>query len=67
VYQINSIFMEDEDLKIAAHYSLPNVNIYPNNKWGDIARNQGIKTANNWRAARGAGSVGLKTIKDYEK
>jgi hypothetical protein len=31
--------MEDEDLKIAAHYSLPNVNIYPNNKWGDIARN----------------------------
>lgn len=35
-------------------YSLPEVNIYPNNRWGDIARSQGLQTARNWRMAREA-------------
>lgn len=28
-------------------FSLPEINIYPNNKWGDIARKQGLETARN--------------------
>ena len=32
-----------------ATFGLPEVNVYPNNRWGDIARNQGLETARNWR------------------
>ena len=28
-------------------FGLPEVNIYPNNQWGDIARKQGLQTARN--------------------
>lgn len=37
---------------IVASYSLPEVNIYPNNRFGDIARSQGLETARNWRKVR---------------
>lgn len=30
-------------------FSLPEINIYPNNKWGGIARKQGLETARNWK------------------
>lgn len=31
---------------------LPEVNVYPNNKFGDIARKQGLQTARNWQTVR---------------
>lgn len=30
-------------------FSLPEINIYPQNRFGDIARSQGLKTARNWK------------------
>nr|DAW45136.1 MAG TPA: hypothetical protein [Bacteriophage sp.] len=32
---------------VAAIYSLPEINIYPQNRFGDIARKQGLETARN--------------------
>lgn len=32
-----------------ATFGLPEVNVYPNNRWGDIARSQGLEAARNWR------------------
>lgn len=33
-------------------FSLPEINIYPQNRFGDIARKQGLETARNWRKVR---------------
>lgn len=40
-------------------YSLPEVNIYPNNRWGDIARKQGLETARNWRKVKEGTTAGI--------
>ncbi len=40
-------------------FSLPEINIYPNNKWGDIARKQGLETARNWRKVREGTTAGI--------
>lgn len=43
----------------AAEFSLPEVNIYPNNRFGDIARSQGLKTAQQWMEVRNATTNGI--------
>src|SRR5574344_1858622 len=43
-------------------YSLPEINIYPNNKWGDIARTQGVDTARKWRDVRTATQQGINNF-----
>ena len=43
-------------------FGLPEVNIYPNNKWGDIARKQGLETARNWRRVRNATTEGINNF-----
>lgn len=43
----------------AAEFSLPEVNIYPNNRFGDIARSQGLKTARQWMEVRNATTNGI--------
>lgn len=43
----------------AAEFSLPEVNIYPNNRFGDIARSQGYETAVNWQKVREGVTKGL--------
>ena len=40
-------------------YNLPEVNIYPNNRWGNIARKQGLQTARDWRAVKNATTEGI--------
>ena len=45
-----------------ASYSLPEINIYPNNKWGDIARTQGVDTARKWRDVRTATQQGINNF-----
>ena len=37
---------------VVATFGLPEVNVYPNNKWGDIARSQGLETARNWKKSK---------------
>lgn len=43
-------------------YSLPEVNIYPNNQWGDIARKRGLQTARDWRAVKSATTEGINNF-----
>ena len=43
----------------AAEFSLPEINIYPNNRFGDIARSQGLKTARQWMEVRNATTNGI--------
>ena len=43
-------------------YRLPEINIYPDNKWGDIARSQGLQTARNWRTVKNATTEGINTF-----
>lgn len=43
----------------AAEFSLPEVNVYPNNRFGDIARSQGLKTAQQWMEVRNATAKGI--------
>lgn len=43
-------------------YLLPEVNIYPDNRWGDIARTQGLRTARDWRAVRAATQQGINSL-----
>lgn len=43
----------------AAEFSLPEVNVYPNNRFGDIARSQGYETAVNWQKVREGVTKGL--------
>lgn len=44
---------------VAAIYSLPEINIYPQNRFGDIARKQGLETARNWRKVREGTTAGI--------
>ena len=45
--QFDSIpgYEDGKDNSVAAVYSLPEVTVYPQNKFGDIARTQGYETA----------------------
>lgn len=40
-------------------FSLPEINIYPQNRFGDIARKQGLETARNWRKVREGTTAGI--------
>ena len=44
---------------VEATFGLPEVNIYPQNEFGDIARNQGITTARNWRTVKEGTTKGI--------
>lgn len=48
-----------EEGNISGEYSLPEINIYPNNKFGDIARSQGLETARNWRKVKEGTTAGI--------
>lgn len=43
-------------------YSLPEVNVYPNNKWGDIAKKHGLQTARDWRTVKNATTQGINNF-----
>lgn len=51
--------MDRKEENDVAHYLLPEVIIYPNNKFGDIARSQGITTARNWRKVKEGTTAGI--------
>jgi hypothetical protein len=53
---------EDGEDDVAASYSLPEISIYPNNRFGDIARNQGLQTARNWQAVKDATTEGINSF-----
>lgn len=40
-------------------YFLPEINIYPNNRFGDIARTQGLQKARNWRKVKEGTTAGM--------
>ena len=44
---------------VEAVFGLPEVNIYPQNEFGDIARSQGITTARNWRTVKEGTTKGI--------
>ena len=44
---------------VVATFGLPEVNVYPNNRWGDIARSQGLETARNWRKVKEGTTKGI--------
>lgn len=48
-----------EEGDITGEYSLPEVSIYPNNRFGDIARSQGLETARNWRKVKEGTTAGI--------
>ena len=50
---------KEEENDIVAHFSLPEVAIYPNNEFGDIARAHGITTARNWRKVKEGTTAGI--------
>ena len=47
---------------VVATFGLPEVNVYPDNKWGDIARSQGLETARNWRTIKSATTKGINNF-----
>lgn len=49
----------DNNTDIAASFSLPGVEVYPNNRFGDIARKQGLETARNWRRVKEGTTKGI--------
>lgn len=59
--QFDSIpaYEDGKDESVAASFSLPEVNIYPQNRFGDIARTQGYETAKNWQTVRNATTAGI--------
>lgn len=59
--QFDSIpeYEDGKDNSVAAVYSLPEVNVYPQNRFGDIARSQGYETAKNWQTVRNATTAGI--------
>lgn len=59
--QFDSIpeYEDGKDNSVAAVYSLPEVTVYPQNKFGDIARTQGYETAKNWQAVKNATTAGI--------
>ena len=45
--------------KVEATFGLPEVNIYPQNEFGDIARSQGINKARNWKKVKEGTTKGI--------
>ena len=45
--------------KVEATFGLPEVNIYPQNEFGDIARSQGINRARNWKKVKEGTTKGI--------
>lgn len=52
----------DNTSDVVATFGLPEVNVYPNNKWGDIARSQGLETARNWRKVKEGTTKGINNF-----
>ena len=52
-------YEDGKDNSVTAIYSLPEVNVYPQNTFGDIARSQGYETAKNWQTVRNATTAGI--------
>lgn len=45
--------------KVEATFGLPEINIYPQNEFGDIARSQGINRARNWKKVKEGTTKGI--------
>lgn len=62
--QFDSIpeYEDGKDESVAASFSLPEVNIYPQNRFGDIARTQGYETAKNWKKVKEGTTAGINTF-----
>lgn len=62
--QFDSIpeYEDGKDNSVAAVYSLPEVNVYPQNRFGDIARSQGYETAKNWKKVKEGTTAGINTF-----
>lgn len=43
-------------------FKLPQVEVYPQNKFGNIARKQGLKTARNWRKVKWGTTAGINNF-----
>lgn len=52
-------YEDGKDNSVVAVYSLPEVNVYPQNRFGDIARSRGYETAKNWQAVKNATTAGI--------
>lgn len=62
--QFDSIPAYEDGKDIAAEFSLPEVTIYPQNKFGDIARKQGYETAKNWKTVKEGTTSGINEFID---
>ena len=51
-----------EEHEVAASYSLPEINIYPQNQFGDIARSQGYNTAKAWKEVKEGTTSGINAF-----
>lgn len=62
--QFDSIpaYEDGKDKSVAASFSLPEVNVYPQNRFGDIARTQGYETAKNWKKVKEGTTAGINTF-----
>lgn len=62
--QFDSIptYEDGKDESVAASFSLPEVTIYPQNRFGDIARTQGYETAKNWKKVKEGTTAGINTF-----
>lgn len=65
--QFDSIptYEDGKDESVAASFSLPEVTIYPQNRFGDIARTQGYETAKNWKKVKEGTTAGINTFLNY--
>lgn len=59
--QFDSIpeYEDGKDSSNLPSYSLPEITIYPQNKFGDIARSQGYTTAKNWQTVKQGTTAGI--------
>lgn len=59
--QFNNIpeYEDGKDSSNVPNYSLPEITIYPQNKFGDIARSQGYTTARNWQTVKQGTTAGI--------
>lgn len=58
-YKRNRVINKRQEGGELPTFALPNVDVYPNNRWGDIARKQGLKRARNWKAVKEGTTKGI--------
>lgn len=56
---IHKFQAEGQSKQVDASFGLPEVDIYPQNEFGDIARSQGINRARNWRKVKEGTTKGI--------